>query len=679
MWHDQNRINSNGSETNKVYDPATGRISEIHDSLAANDISFFGYQFDAIGNLEFRANHKNNRLELFQYDSLYRLQQSKLVSFTSDQSGSMDSFNYNANAPLHEINLTYDALGNITSKSDIGAYSYGMTSGRNCSNNHAGPHAVTRITGSKNTDYCYDNNGNMLSGDGRTIDYTSFNKPDMIEQIRGGATNRVTFNYGPERSRIKRVDQHNGKTTTTFYLGNLEIVNNDGFREWKYTIGDYAQKIFKAADQSTRVNYFHRDHLGSLIAITDEIGTILEKFSFDAWGKRRYLNWQSEVSLFNFKPAIGWETHRGFTNHEHLDSVGLIHMNGRVYDPAIGRFLSADPFIQAPTNTQSFNRYSYVINNPLSYTDPSGYLFKWLERQTKRLARSVKKQVKSVLHSPRQALKNLYQSQLKSRRNLFQKKWFRQVAAIATFACGPFQPLCAAGVSSASADAYGASPGDSLKAGARAGAAAYIAQAAGGVYRTGGNAGNAFGGNIFERAIIRGAAYGVGSEITGGYFNDGFKIGVGSQFLQAGIEAFTTRSGAKNNDMTWDSGESYTEFKPNGLDYVDGRKSNIGIGCRFLGGCMVNGKLPWDHEGSRFMMTVNKVPGMNSMSVFHDVLVGKWERARIALPLIGDMSLPKGTWFTMGSIPPSIPLTYAALGGYHHQRTVKDSSTKLNH
>jgi len=66
-------------------------------------------------------------------------------------------------------------------------------------------------------------------------------------------------------------------------------------------------------------------------------------------------------------------TDKGYTGHEQLDNVGLIHMNGRVYDPTLGRFLSADPNIQAPTNTQSLNRYAYVLNNPLSATDPSGY------------------------------------------------------------------------------------------------------------------------------------------------------------------------------------------------------------------------------------------------------------------------------------------------------------------
>src|SRR5439155_5871441 len=68
-------------------------------------------------------------------------------------------------------------------------------------------------------------------------------------------------------------------------------------------------------------------------------------------------------------------TTHGFTGHEEVDPVGLIHMNGRVYDPEIGRFLSADPFVQDLSNLQSFNRYTYVLNNPLSLTDPTGFFF----------------------------------------------------------------------------------------------------------------------------------------------------------------------------------------------------------------------------------------------------------------------------------------------------------------
>ena len=121
------------------------------------------------------------------------------------------------------------------------------------------------------------------------------------------------------------------------------------------------------AKTGEKTRYLHRDHLGSVTVVTNEAGGVEERFSYDAHGKRRLTDWQAGT------PVAAAETPRGFTGHEHLDAVGLIHMNGRVYDPTLGRFLSADPFVQAPETTQSFNRYSYVFNNPLSYTDPSGF------------------------------------------------------------------------------------------------------------------------------------------------------------------------------------------------------------------------------------------------------------------------------------------------------------------
>jgi RHS repeat-associated protein len=84
--------------------------------------------------------------------------------------------------------------------------------------------------------------------------------------------------------------------------------------------------------------------------------------TYDAWGKRTVTN-----NTFAF--------HRGFTGHEHLPEFDLINMNGRLYDPTIGRFLSCDPYVQMPDFSQNFNRYSYCLNNPLKFTDPSGELF----------------------------------------------------------------------------------------------------------------------------------------------------------------------------------------------------------------------------------------------------------------------------------------------------------------
>jgi RHS repeat-associated protein len=112
------------------------------------------------------------------------------------------------------------------------------------------------------------------------------------------------------------------------------------------------------------------DHLGSVAVITDESGTVLERLSFDAWGKRRYSNGADDPA-----GAITSQTDRGFTGHEELDSVALVHMNGRVYDPLLARFASADPMTENPFSTQGWNRYSYVGNSPVNFTDPSGYCF----------------------------------------------------------------------------------------------------------------------------------------------------------------------------------------------------------------------------------------------------------------------------------------------------------------
>jgi RHS repeat-associated protein len=123
---------------------------------------------------------------------------------------------------------------------------------------------------------------------------------------------------------------------------------------------------------ATATRYMHQDNLGSVVTVTDETGATVERFSYDPWGKRRNVNGTPDTA----GTLVGASTDRGYTLHEHIDEMGLINMNGRVYDPVIGRFMSADPFVQSMYDTQAYNRYAYVSNNPLLYTDPSGYI-KW--------------------------------------------------------------------------------------------------------------------------------------------------------------------------------------------------------------------------------------------------------------------------------------------------------------
>ena len=120
--------------------------------------------------------------------------------------------------------------------------------------------------------------------------------------------------------------------------------------------------------------YIHHDHIGSVMTYTDENGNIAEELSYDAWGRRRNSNtW----TYYDFSDDGISVYDRGFTGHEHIDRFDMINMDGRMYDPVVGRFMSPDLYVQAPDFTQSLNRYAYCINNPLSLTAPSGY--NWIE------------------------------------------------------------------------------------------------------------------------------------------------------------------------------------------------------------------------------------------------------------------------------------------------------------
>ncbi|MFV1981864.1 MAG: RHS repeat domain-containing protein, partial [Rhodothermia bacterium] len=159
---------------------------------------------------------------------------------------------------------------------------------------------------------------------------------------------------------------------TVYYLDKLmEIETAGSSTDYRHYISDVAilTKTGDLNDPSPGIDYLHRDRLGSIVNITDVTGIIEEGRGFDAFGKPRNGDW-SDKNPPTLNSAI---TDRGFTEHEHLDDHQLIHMNGRGFDYRLGRFLSVDPIVQAPGNSQSWNPYSYIMNNPLSGTDPSGY------------------------------------------------------------------------------------------------------------------------------------------------------------------------------------------------------------------------------------------------------------------------------------------------------------------
>ena len=362
--------------TTRDFDSDSGRVQRIRTS-GAQDLSF---AYDALGNLQSRRDELRGLSESFTYDALNRL--------TSSQVNGQPA-----------VTIGYDAVGNVTSRSDVGIYVYGQDG--------AGPHAVTTVSGPRGGTFLYDANGNLVRrqrltldlgsangaqtavasiGEAATLTYTSSNK---LRSITEGST-ALTFDYGPDYDRYRQIVRTAAGVTTKLYVGGVFERETTGsvVRDLHYL--QAAGETFAVAvgqtnggPAATSTRYLHRDHLGSLQTITGDNGTVVEVLAFDAWGLRR--------NAQTWGPATAVPTptlDRGFTGHEHLDEVSLIHMNGRVYDPVIGRFLSADPFVQAPEDTQSLNRYSYALNNPLSLTDPSGYFLRGLRRFFSRVFQS---------------------------------------------------------------------------------------------------------------------------------------------------------------------------------------------------------------------------------------------------------------------------------------------------
>ncbi|WP_157981262.1 RHS repeat-associated core domain-containing protein [Aliidiomarina iranensis] len=268
--------------------------------------------------------------------------------------------------------------------------------------------------------------------------------------------------------------------------------------------------------ESITTRYVYTDHLGSVDVITDDAGQVEEKLSFDAFGKRRAV-FKSNNQAVNFTLAsILSLTHKGYTGHEQVDHASVVQMGGRIYDAHIGRFLQADPFVQSPSNSQNFNRYSYVLNNPLSYTDPSGYLFKKLRRNIIRGA--VKLFGADVV--------NLVGS---------------AVSAISGGGWG------AAAWSYEFNRAMGVSRSAALRGAAVAGASAFAFSKIGAHYKEVASGDISFGGNMMTSGQIAGQITahamvgGVAASLQGGKFGHGFfsagvTKGLGGKFLPAGNE-----------------------------------------------------------------------------------------------------------------------------------------------
>ncbi len=402
----------NGVVTNVAFDDIMGRLQTIKAGKGTALTAYIDhfYRFDALGNLEYRSDLNLGYDETYQYDASYRITDvDSRSTFLSNPTGINTA--YNMDIAYYESS-TRQMSSNIWAKSNFAAgqaYKYGENSA--CSD---GSCAATVLTSAGDFSYKYDRNGNRVAEklNGaiyRESKFTAYDKPWSI--TKGNNTSK--FVYGASRQRILQVASTNGVKTETRYIGNVEWIVKDGISYYKRRIGGYA--IEESGGSNKGVHYLHQDHQGSVIAITDDEGNLKQRLSYDVFGQQRDVLYNSGNAYIkpgmSFYDQIGYHTYdeslqelvrnamidsRGYTGHEMLEGVGLIHMNGRVYDPASGLFLSADPFVSAPGNQFNLNRYSYVYNNPVSYTDPSGYFVKELGRRISGASRYVSDRLASA-------------------------------------------------------------------------------------------------------------------------------------------------------------------------------------------------------------------------------------------------------------------------------------------
>lgn len=359
------------------FDPAKGVLNSIlsdvtlHNVQTAQDLS---YTYDEVNNMLSRNDDISGVNEVFSYDTLDRL-----LSYDNGTDTTL---------------VNYDDLGNITYKSDVGTYNY---------SGDGGPHAVSRVDlpigdganlaqfqvnwewdgetflrelpSIHGQNFSYDDNGNTTQSGNRSLYWTGFDKPFLLlSQKNNGEQSGSYIEYDADQQRVYK--QEGVYTSTgqlasvkerTVYVGEgyQRITNQSGVTH-RYTIitqGNTVQIDRADGTEFNQTKYLLSDTLGSVTAIVNTLGEIEQNLAFDPWGM------SIETGSSQGVNAV---TNIGFTGQEMDHETSLVNMNARIYDPYLGRFLSADPVLPDAFGLQSYNRYSYVINNPLKYTDPTG-------------------------------------------------------------------------------------------------------------------------------------------------------------------------------------------------------------------------------------------------------------------------------------------------------------------
>ncbi|WP_437948975.1 FG-GAP-like repeat-containing protein [Sorangium sp. So ce296] len=331
----------NGVRAERTYEPVTGRLATVEAKTNA-PLQALTYGYHADGRVRERRDGVALRVETFGYDEAGRLERWELA----------------APGGARGTTYGYDELGNLRTVAVDGVVA---------EENRYEPGGRPRIVaGRDGVTFGHDAAGRLeRSSAGLRIMYTAFDLPRRVEK----EGKSWAFLYDAFGARVKK--KHEGEETV--YVGGLYERRTDaGGTRHVFRVaspeGEVAQVVF-AGPGKEQTLYLHADPLGSVGLLTDEAGEEVERLHYEPFGRR--------IDADGKAPGVAKsEVKHGFTGHRHDDELGLIDMRGRVYDPSLRRFLTPDPLVSDPLWGQSYNRYSYVMNDPVNLVDPTGFYWK---------------------------------------------------------------------------------------------------------------------------------------------------------------------------------------------------------------------------------------------------------------------------------------------------------------